>query len=291
MDLLQVAISGVALGCVYGLVALGFVLIYKATEVVNFAQGDFMMLGAFVAYTFGTIWKFPFWLMVPCAFVTLAVFGAVYQMVVLKRVVGQPTFAAVMVTIGTGYALRGLVTMVPGWGTETRPLKTPLSESFLRLGGVTIAMDHIVIIVSTAALCVALYLLFKKTTVGIAMNATSQNQLAAYYVGIPVHRMNTLIWSIAAGIAAFAAMLLAPITFVHNNMGSIAINAFPAAVVGGFGSIPGALVGGVIIGLAESLAGYLLPEGFKAVAPHLVVLTVLIVRPSGIFSALRKKKV
>ena len=291
MDLLQVAISGIALGCVYGLVALGFVLIYKATEVVNFAQGDFLMLGGFVAYTFASIWHFPYWLMVPLAVLCLAAFGALYETVVLRRVIGQPTMAAVMVTIGTGYAMRGLVTMVPGWGTETRSLKTPLSDSFLRAGGVTIAMDHIVIIVSTALLCAALYLLFKKTLVGIAMNATSQNQLAAHYVGIPVHRMNTLIWSIASGVAAFAALLLAPMTFVHNNMGMIALNAFPAAVVGGFGSIPGALVGGLIIGLVESLAGYLLPEGFKAVAPHVVVLAVLIVRPSGIFSAMRKKKV
>ncbi len=291
MQVVQVTISGVALGCIYGLVALGFVLIYKATEVVNFAQGDVLMLGGFVAYTFATLWHLPFWMMVPLTVLTLALFGAAFEHGVLRHVIGQPTFAAVMVTMGAGYAMRGLVTMVPGWGADTRLLKMPFSDTFVRQGGLSVAMDHIAIILTTAVLCGLLYLLFKKTRIGIAMNASSQNQLAAYYVGIPVQQMHTLIWAIAAGIAAVAGILLAPITFVHSNMGFIALNAFPAAVVGGFGSIPGALVGGVIIGVVESLAGYLLPEGFKAVAPHLVVLLVLMIKPSGIFSAMSKKKV
>ncbi|MEO8296881.1 MAG: branched-chain amino acid ABC transporter permease [Burkholderiales bacterium] len=291
MEILQVAISGVAIGCIYGLVALGFVLIYKATEVVNFAQGDILMVGGFVAYTFAVLFGLNFWLAVLLSVVVLALFGAAFERVVLRHLIGQPAFSAVMVTLGAAYAMRGLVTMVPGWGTDTHALKTPFSEMFLRGGGLNVSADHIAIIVSTAALCGALFLLFKKTRVGIAMQASAQNQLAAYYVGIPVQHMQTLIWAIAAAIAGFAAILLAPITFVHNNMGFIALNAFPAAVVGGFGSIPGALVGGLIIGVVESLAGYLLPEGFKAVAPHVVVLTVLMIKPSGIFSAMRKKKV
>ena len=291
MELVQVAFSGIAIGCIYGLVALGFVLIYKATEVVNFAQGDVMMLGGFVAYTFFSLWHMSFGVAVLGTVVVMAAFGALFERFVLRHILGQPAFAAVMVTIGTGYALRGMVTMVPGWGTDTHLLKMPFSETFLRGGGISLAMDHIAIIATTAVLCASLYLLFKKTRVGIAMQASSQNQLAAFYVGIPVQLMHTLIWAIAAGIAAVAGILLAPITFVHNNMGLIALNAFPAAVVGGFGSIPGALVGGLIIGVVEAMAGYLLPEGFKAIAPHLVVLLVLIVRPSGIFSAMRKKKV
>ncbi|HPA90516.1 MAG TPA: branched-chain amino acid ABC transporter permease, partial [Quisquiliibacterium sp.] len=123
------------------------------------------------------------------------------------------------------------------------------------------------------------------------MQATSQNQLAANYVGIPVPRINMLIWGISAGVAAFAAVLLAPITFVHSNMGFIGLKAFPAAVVGGYGSIPGAIVGGLIIGLVESYAGFYLPEGFKDVAAYIVVLLVLLIRPSGIFAEMRRKKV
>ena len=291
MDFLQLTIAGVAIGCIYALIALGFVLIYKATEVVNFAQGDVMMLGAFAAFTFAGIWQLPFWLAVILAIGTLAIVGAVFDRVLLRPIIGQPTFAAVMVTLAAGFVMRGVASMIPGWGTDTHALKAPYSDIGLEVGGLSVLSDHIAIILLTAALCVLLYFFFKRTTVGIAMQASSQNQLAAYYMGIPVRRINTLIWGISASVAAFAAVLLAPITFVHTNMGFIGLKAFPAAVVGGFGSIPGAIVGGLIIGLVEAYAGFYLPEGFKDVAAYIVVLAVLMVRPSGIFAEMRRKKV
>ncbi|HWS76183.1 MAG TPA: branched-chain amino acid ABC transporter permease [Quisquiliibacterium sp.] len=291
MEILQLTIAGVAIGCIYALIALGFVLIYKATEVVNFAQGDVMMLGGFVAFTFAVIWEFPFWLAVIFAIVVLALVGALFNRLLLVPIIGQPTFAAVMITLAAGYVLRGVASMVPGWGTDTYALKAPYSDGTLKLGELVVSTDHIAIIVLTAVLCACLFLFFKYTRVGIAMQATSQNQLAANYMGIPVRRINTLIWGISAGVAAFAAILLAPITFVHTNMGFIGLKAFPAAVVGGFGSIPGAIVGGLIIGLVESYSGFYLPEGFKDVAAYVVVLLVLMIRPSGIFAEMRRKKV
>lgn len=291
MEVLQLTIGGVAMGCIYALIALGFVLIYKATEVVNFAQGDVMMLGAFVAFTFASLWEFPFWLSVLFAIVVLAATGALFDRVLLRPIIGQPVFAAVMVTLALGLVVRGLATMVPGWGTDTHALKAPYSDGVIRLGELVISTDDIAIIVLTSLLCLALYIFFKRTRIGIAMQASSQNQLAAYYMGIPVRRINTLIWAISAGIAAFAAVLLAPITFVHAHMGYIGLKAFPAAVVGGFGSIPGAIVGGLIIGLVEAYAGFYLPEGFKNVAAYVVVLLVLMIRPSGIFAEMRRKKV
>ena len=291
MEVLQLTIAGVAIGCIYALIALGFVLIYKATEVVNFAQGDVMMLGAFAAFTFAQIWQLPFWLAFVLALATLAVVGALFDRILLRPIIGQPTFAAVMVTLAAGYVLRGVAMMIPGWGTDTYALKAPYSDIVFRLGRLSILSDHVAIIVLTAALCVVLYVFFKRTTIGIAMQASSQNQLAAYYMGIPVRRINTLIWGISAAVAAFAAVLLAPITFVHTNMGFIGLKAFPAAVVGGFGSIPGAIVGGLIIGLVEAFAGFYLPEGIKDVAAYVVVLLVLVIRPSGIFAEMRRKKV
>ncbi|HPA88781.1 MAG TPA: branched-chain amino acid ABC transporter permease, partial [Quisquiliibacterium sp.] len=219
MEILQLTIAGVAIGCIYALIALGFVLIYKATEVVNFAQGDVMMLGAFVAFTFAGLWQFPFWLAVIFAIAVLAVVGALFNRLLLRPIIGQPAFAAVMVTLAAGFVIRGVATMVPGWGADTYALKAPYSDGVIRIGELAILSDHIAIIVLTALLCAGLYLFFKNTRVGIAMQATSQNQLAANYVGIPVPRINMLIWAISAGVAAFAAVLLAPITFVHSNMG------------------------------------------------------------------------
>jgi branched-chain amino acid transport system permease protein len=291
MEVLQLTVAGVAIGCIYALIALGFVLIYKATEVVNFAQGDVMMLGAFVAFTFAALWKLPFWLAVLFAIAVLAAVGALFDRILLRPIIGQPTFAAVMITLAAGFVIRGVATMIPGWGTDTHALKAPYSDGVIKLGGAAVSTDHIAIIVLTAALCLGLWGFFKRTRVGIAMQACSQNQLAANYMGIPVRRINTLIWAISAGVAAFAAILLAPITFVHSNMGFIGLKAFPAAVVGGFGSIPGAIVGGLIIGLVESYAGFYLPEGFKDVAAYIVVLLVLMIRPSGIFAEMRRKKV
>jgi branched-chain amino acid transport system permease protein len=136
-----------------------------------------------------------------------------------------------------------------------------------------------------------LYLLFKHTKLGIAMQAMSQNQLAAYYMGIPVKRLNSMVWALAAMVAAVAGLLLAPITFVHANMGFIGLKAFPAAVVGGFGSLPGAIVGGLVIGVVESLSGFYLPDGFKDTAAYIVVLIMLMVMPNGLFGETTRKKV
>jgi branched-chain amino acid transport system permease protein len=279
------------MGCVLGLIALGFTLIYKATETVNFAQGDLMMLGGFVALTAVATLGLPFWLGLLVAVAVLAAFGAGVDRVVLRRVLGQPQFAIVMVTIGLGFMMRGLVSMVPGWGTETYTIRAPYSGEVLRPAGLAVSAEQVAVIVLTITLCTALYLFFRFTRVGVAMQAASQNQLAAYYMGIPVARVNSLVWAISAAVAAFAGVLLAPITFVHMNMGFIALKAFPAAVIGGFGSVPGAIVGGLIIGVVESLSGFYLPEGFKDVAAYVVVLLVLVVRPHGLFGGRLRKKV
>jgi branched-chain amino acid transport system permease protein len=291
IQFIQLIVSGIAVGCVLGLIALGFTLIYKATETVNFAQGDMMMLGGFAAYTAVVLLGLPFWLGVIATLAAMALFGAALDRVVLRRVLGQPQFAIVMLTVGIGFMLRGLASMVPGWGTETYTIKTPYSGEVLRAGGVAASAEYLMVIVMTLVLCSALYAFFRFTRVGVAMQAASQNQLAAYYMGIPVARINTLVWAISAAVAGFAALLLAPITFVHTNMGFIGLKAFPAAVIGGFGSVPGAIAGALIIGVVEALAGFYLPEGFKDIAAYIVVLVVLMVRPHGLFGGAARKKV
>ncbi|MFM2254002.1 MAG: hypothetical protein RJB68_2339 [Pseudomonadota bacterium] len=298
MQFLQLLISGVAQGCIYGLIALGFVLIYKATETVSFAQGELMMLGAFGGLVGMTMLGMPYWIAVPSAILGMAVFGIFLERMVIRPILGQPAFSIVMLTIGIGYVARGLITMIPGIGTDTNALAVPYKDEILKFGGnemgigaLVLNVEHLVIIGATGVLCVLLFALFRYTKLGIAMQAASQNQLAAYYMGIPVQRLNGLAWGLAAAVAAIAGILLAPITFVHANMGFIGLKAFPAAVVGGFGSLPGAIVGGLVIGLVESLAGFYLPDGFKDTAPYVVVLVMLMVKPNGLFGEKLRKKV
>lgn len=291
MQVLQLLIGGVAQGCIYGLIALGFVLIYKATETVSFAQGDLMMVGAFGGLLTMVWLGFPFWVSVIAAVAGMALFGMVLERLVIRPILGQPAFSIVMLTIGVGYVLRGLITMLPAVGTDTHTLPVPYAGAVVRLGGLVMSPDHLVVIAVTALLCALLYAMFRYSKLGIAMQAASQNQLAAWYMGIPVKRLNGLVWGLAAGMAAIAGLLLAPITFVHANMGFIGLKAFPAAVVGGFGSLPGAIVGGLVIGVVEAMAGFYLPEGFKDIAPYVVVLLMLVIRPNGLFGERMAKKV
>ncbi len=291
MQLLQLLIGGVAQGCIYGLIALGFVLIYKATETFTFAQGDLMMVGAFGGLLTMTLLGFPFWLSIIAAVAGMGLFGVLVERMVVRPILGQPAFSIVMLTIGVGYVLRGVITMIPNIGTDTHTLAVPYAGELLRLGTLVLAAEQLVVIGVTAVLCGGLFAMFKYSKLGIAMQASSQNQLAAYYMGIPVKRLNGLVWGLAAAVAAIAGLLLAPITFVHANMGFIGLKAFPAAVVGGFGSLPGAIVGGLVIGIVEALSGFYLPEGFKDIAPYIVVLLMLVLKPNGLFGEKLRKKV
>jgi branched-chain amino acid transport system permease protein len=298
VQFLQLTISGVAQGCIYGLIALGFVLIYKATETVTFAQGELMMLGAFGGLAGMTLLGFPYWLAVISTILAMGLFGVLLERIVIRPILGQPAFSIVMLTIGIGYVARGLITMIPNMGTDTQALPVPYKDEIWKLGGdasgagaLILNVEHMAVIGTTAVLCAVLFALFRYSKLGIAMQAASQNQLAAYYMGIPVQRLNGIAWGLASAVAAIAGLLLAPITFVHVNMGIIGLKAFPAAVVGGFGSLPGAIVGGLVIGMVESFSGFYLPDGIKDIAAYVVVLLMLMVKPNGLFGEKLRKKV
>lgn len=287
--LLQLIINGAAAGCIYGLIALGFVLIYKATEMVNFAQGDIMMLGGFAAFTAISAFGLNYWLGALAAIIVTAIFGYLLDAFILRRVIGQPQFAVVMLTLGLGFIFRAVAGIT--WGYDSVGFETPFTNRTVRLGGVVLGQDNVSIILGTVLLCLVLYFFFNKTRLGVAMQAASQNQLAAYYMGIPVRTIFSLIWAISAGVAAVAGILLSPVSMIDVNMGFLGIKAFAAAVLGGFGSIPGALVGGVIVGVVEQLAGYFLPAGSQELSANVVLLAVLILRPQGLFSETIRKRV
>jgi branched-chain amino acid transport system permease protein len=300
VELLQLLVGGIAQGCIYGLIALGFVLIYKATEMVNFAQGDLMMLGTFVALTcIGTL-GMSYWVGLVAAALAMAVFGYILDATVLRRIIGQPQFAVVILTISLGFIMRSAAGFI--WGNDTLNFPdTPFTNAITEVGGVVLSWEHLSIILGTLALAALLYLFFNYTKVGNAMQAASQNQLAAYYVGIPVKRINSLIWALSAIVATVAGVLFAPISLVDPSNGFYGIKAFAAAVIGGFGSLIGTVLGGLIIGVAETLAArylppefaaeYLPPGGYKEIVAYLLMLIVLMLRPHGLFSTLQRKKV
>lgn len=279
---LSLVVAGIATGCVYALVALGFVLIWKCTEVVNFAHGELMMLGGFTGLGLATLgWPWP--LALAGAALACALFGLLAERVVLRPLLGQPHIPIVMTTLGLGFMLKGAVTMLPGWGTETHALPTPFAGQAVWFGGTPVAADHLLVIGVTLALGLALYGFFYATRLGKALRATAQNARGAQLVGIPLARMQAWAWALAAGLAAIAGVLLAPLTFVHAHMGLIGLKALPAAVIGGFGSIPGAVAGGLLLGLVEAFAGFHAPDGVKDIAAHVLVLAVLLLRPAGLF--------
>ena len=289
MEVLQLLTSGISQGCVYGLIALGFVLIYKATEMVNFAQGDLMMLGAFIAYTFLNVLGLPPLVGLVATVAVMAVIGALIERVVLRPMIGEPLFAVLMITIGLGFVLRAVAGIV--WGSEPKSIASPLAGGVLRFGDLAIGYQNLAIVGGTIVLCLFLFGFFRFTRLGVAMQAASQNQLAAYYCGIPVKRVFSIVWALSAAIAAMAGMLVAPITLVDPMMGFIGIKAFAAAIVGGFGSLQGAMAGGLLIGIVEQFAGLYLPTGFADTSAYVILLLMLFIRPEGLFATMQRKKV
>jgi branched-chain amino acid transport system permease protein len=285
----QQVINGLAMGCIYALVALGFVLIYKATEIINFAQGDLMMIGAFLAFTCVNFLHLPFLLALLIALILMGFLGRTIEWVVLRPLVGEPAFALVMATIAIGILLRSLGGMI--WGYDTYKFSAGITDVPVRIGSWAVSSVNLWIMAITVILIIGLYLFFNRTRAGISMEAASQNQLAAYLMGIGVKKVFSNIWGISAIVAAVAGIFLTPIQFLNYNMGFIGLKAFPAAVLGGFGSIPGAILGGIIIGVSESLAGVYLPAGFKEVFAWVVLILVLMIRPEGLFGIHQKKRV
>lgn len=291
MDILQLLVSGLANGCVYGLVALGFVLIYKATEAVNFAQGDFLVLGAFVTIGLGNTEYIglPFWIAAPLSVAVMALFGYLVDRFIIRFMFGESQVSVVILTIALGFVIRFVSGLI--WGHEPLTLQNPFAGRDLRFGGMVLGLEDAAVIVATIVLTTALYLFFSRTRLGLAMQAASQNQLAAYYMGIPVRRVQGLVWALAGAVACVAGILFAAKGSVDATAGFIGIKAFAAAVIGGFGSLPGALAGGLLVGIIEPFASRYIAAGYSQIAPYALLLLVLIFRPHGLFAQVRLKKV
>lgn len=285
----QLTVNGIAVGAIYALVALGLVLIYKATEVLNFAHGDLLVVAAFSAWGLVAVAGWPFWAAMAATVAIVALLAYGLDAFIVRRIAGQPQFAGVMLTIALAFMLRGAVSMA--FGPQSRNYATPWSNHSTRIGGIAIADLQLVIVAAALLVTLALVLFFRGTRLGVAMQAASQNQLAAYLNGVPVKRVNSLVWGLGGVTAAVAGVLLAPITLVDTSLWFVTLKALSALVLGGFGSVPGAILGGLLIGLIEQYAGVYLPGGSKDVAAYLVLIAVLLVRPHGLLGEAHGRRV
>ena len=282
-------VSGLATGCVYALIALGFVLIFKATDVVNFAQGEFVMVSGFISYTLLIRGGLPYWLVLVLTVVASGFVGVALERVVVRPIMDAPIFSIVIATIGASTVLRSSAGIL--YGYDVLPLPTLFSKDPVRLGVLTFTAMDAGVIGSSLAIMLALYLFIKLTKTGMAMRATAQSQTAARLMGVSVKRIFSLTWAISAGIGGVAGVLIAPIIYLDPNLGFIGVKAFAGAILGGFGSIPGAIVGGMMLGVLENLSGYFFNAGIKQVSTYILLILVLVIRPSGFFGAAPVRKV
>jgi branched-chain amino acid transport system permease protein len=283
--LMQLTITGLAWGSVYACIALGFVLIFKATDVFNFAQPELMMLGAYMAFSLITFLRLPFVVAFLGSLVLMALVGALLEMMVVRPMVGEPVLAVIMVTLGMANVLRGTTGLI--WGYEELQLPTPFPQDPILLWGAAISQAEIYTIVTTGILLIVFFLFFKYSQSGISMRATAEDPTTAFLMGINVKRVFTGSWVIASIVATIAGVFLASFTFLEPIMGFIGLRALPAMILGGLDSVHGAIIGGLIIGVTENLAGFYLEDylgtGIKEIIAYVIVLIVMMVRPYGLF--------
>lgn len=287
---LQLLFNGAALGCVYALIALGFTAIHRASNVINFAQGAFLLLGAYLVSTSAVDHGLPFVVAVVLGLVAMVVIGIVFQTLVLRRVQGQPVFTVVMITIGLNIIIVALVSAFFGSNERPNGVGDPWGNTGVHVGDVVLLWVKIWTIIVTAVVLAGFFAFDRFSRYGLATRATAIDEEAALAAGIPVRRVNAIAWGVAGAMATIAGIFLsgAP-NGLDPNIGNIALLAFPAIIIGGLNSPAGAVVGGLIIGLVyEFFDGYsanvsFLGHNFYSIAPYLVMIIVLLIKPYGLF--------
>jgi branched-chain amino acid transport system permease protein len=289
---MQLLVSGLAVGSIYALVALGFVLIYNAVGVVNFAQGEFVMLPSYVAVTFmlpaitvfGTIvhWQLPVVAVYLLVLVSMAAFALLFNRIAYHPLRDRGWMPVVISTIGVSIFLRNAVQQV--WGSQPIVMPSLFSVDTIFLGPLRIRPQDILILGVTAVLIAFQFFLFERTTLGKQMRATAQDRATARLVGIRVGRIVAITFVYSAVLGAVSGLLVAPLFTVTKEMGAlIALKAFAASIVGGFGSIPGAIIGGLTIGVIETFGGFYVSSSYVDAIAFIILISVLLIRPQGLF--------
>ena len=277
----QVVVSGLTLGSLYALVGLGFVVIFRATKVVNFAQGEMMMLGAVLALYFYSDLNLPYSVAFVAAIVLCACFGAALERIAYRPLIDAPVVTLILATVAVGQMMRAAVRILRGSEVSRFPSILP-AEPF-SIAGVTLTPLGLSIIALAVLLVCAFILFFRKTRIGKGMEATSENRDAATLCGVDINRTFSLIWAIGSALAAAAGVLLAPLIIITPDMGTIGIKGFIGAILGGFSSIPGAIAGCFLLGIIENLGGVYIASSMKDVISFAALVLILSLKPNGLF--------
>jgi len=278
----QIIISGLIFGCIYGLAAIGMILIYRTSSVVNFAQGEMAMVTTFVSFVFLNKLGFPFFLSFLLSLLFAALLGVIIYQLIMKRVQTANHTIQNVVTLGLFLIINGIAGLI--WGYQPASYPEAIKGSAIKIGSVHVTPNELFILGITLTLMLLFFLLFQYSKIGLAMRASSQDYMASELMGIKVSQVFMATWIVAAVLGGVSGMLTAPMTFLSTHMMfDVLIMAFAAAVLGGFVSLPGAIVGGLLIGVFENLISYYIAPEMKVVYVFLLIVLVLYIRPQGIF--------
>ncbi len=284
--LLQLTINGLIVGALYGVVAMSFVLIYKSTQVVNFAQGEFLLIGAWVCWWLLTKYQAPFWIGMPITLVFMLIFGVALQVVILRPMIGEPIISIIMITIGLSTVFQAIMKWI--FGTNLQPFPAVFQTQTVNILGLQIQTIYLMSLAVSFTLIGGLGWFFRYSKYGLAMRATAFDQQVAQSLGISVKNVFAMAWAISAIVSAVAGVVVATVNGVSAGLSSYGIKVFPAAILGGLDSIGGAVLGGLIIGVLENLAHFVDSEylhwgNLYEIAPFYVLIIILMVKPYGLF--------
>jgi len=280
-NIFQLTLGGFAVGSIYAVVALGFVILYKATDIFNFAQGELMTLGAFIGYFFIVQLNIPIFWAFLLTFLTTALIGLLIEELFFRPMVGEPIFSVIMVTVGLSIFLKGFIGF--SWGSMIKKFPSFVSEEPIHFSGLVISPGHLTTIIVAGILILVFAIFFKFSSMGIGMRAVANDQDASMLVGISVRKIFGLSWIISGLVAAIGGILLSNITYLHPSLSSVGIKVFPAVVLGGLDSIAGAIVGGLVIGVVENIAGGYLGGDIKEITSFVILIAILMIKPYGLF--------
>lgn len=278
---LNLVTSGLVIGALYGLVAMGFAIVYRATGMVNFAQGEVMMLVAYISFSLATIPGIGFGPLLVAVLAVSVLLGLAIERIFIRPMLGEPMFSRVMVTIGLAVVIRSTVILI--WGVEPTAFPRPFGNAVIRFAGLALYPGQIFALVSLAVLCGLMWLFFARSRIGIAMRATSNNETTALLMGINVKRISAVAWALSAVFAAFAGLAFCLMFSLEPEISQMGLRGFPATILGGLDSVVGGAFGGLVIGVFENLAGGYLGRGLKEIAGFVLIIVVLMVKPYGLF--------